>query len=238
MNAPTLIEGVPVPYTIQNDDIITGLLYATVIIVIVAAAQSRDFISRQFRALFRDSENSRFNNLRTETATEVRYQFFLAFQTCLMLGLATYILIGHFFSSAFSISRQHILILLLTGCFLCYFFVKLILQYIVGWVYFEPHENQRWQKSQLFLFAVEGLPLLPIVLLLCYYSMTYKAALILCISVVMLVKILTFYRCYTIFFKKNRPYLQIFLYFCTLEIVPMIAFYGLVASMIDAIKVQ
>lgn len=231
----SLVEGIPAPYSIQSDDFITSLLYGTVLLSIVAFSQSRDFISRELRLFFR---SSRYDfDYYSETATEVRFQFFLGFQTCLMLALATFLFATHYLSGKTTVAAQHNFFLILTGCFMAYYVAKSLLQGIVGWVYFEPQENNLWQKSQLFLLAVAGLPLLPIVMLLCYFSMTFTAALILIATVVILVKILTFYRCYSIFFSKKRPQLQIFLYFCTLEIVPMIALYGILMKIISTVRV-
>lgn len=229
-----LTEGILAPYTIQSDDFITSLLYTTVLIAIVAMAQSRDFIAREFRLFFRPSR--RDYDFYTETATEVRFQFFLGFQTCLMLALATFLFATHYLPGKTTATAQHNFILILVGCFVGYFLAKSILQWIVGWVYFEPQENRQWQKSQLFLCATEGLPLLPIVLLLCYFSMTFTAALVLIVMVLIFIKMLTFYRCYDIFFSKNRPRLQIFLYFCTLEIMPMLAFYGILTHVITHLR--
>lgn len=230
----SLTEGVLAPYTIQSDDFITSLLYVTVLIAIVAMAQSRDFIAREFRYFFRPSR--RGNDFYTETATEVRFQFFLSFQTCLMLALATFLFATHYLPGKTTATAQHNFILLLLGCFIGYFLLKSFLQWIVGWVYFESAENRQWQKAQFFLVAVEGLPLLPIVLLLCYFSMTFIAALVLICIVLIFIKILTFYRCFDIFFSKNRPRLQIFLYFCTLEIMPMLAFYGILVHVINDMR--
>lgn len=235
LNTDSLIEGIPVPYNLQSDDFITATLYATVLIAIVAIAQSRDFLHREFKLFFRDTR--RDFEYYTETAVEVRFQFFLGFHTCLMLALATFLFSTHYLPGKTTSTAQHNFILILVGCYIGYFVIKSLLQALVGWVYFEPQENRRWQKSQLFLMAIEGLPLLPIVLLLCYFSMTFKAAIVLTVMVVIFVKILTFYRCYSIFFRKNRPYLQIFLYFCTLEIVPLLAFYGILAHVITVLRV-
>jgi len=198
-------------------------------------AQSRDFIAREFRLFFRASR--RDYDFYTETATEVRFQFFLGFQTCLMLALSTFLFATHYLPGKTTATAQHNFILILVGCFIAYFVLKFLLQWIVGWVYFEPQENRQWQKSQFFLMAVEGLPMLPIVLLLCYFSMTFVAAIVLMAMVLIFIKILTFYRCYNIFFSKNRPRLQIFLYFCTLEIVPVLAFYGIMAQVISNLRV-
>lgn len=236
-NLNSLIEGIPAPYSIQNDDFITSLLYATVLISIVAFSQSRDFIARELRSFFRTSRYSSNYDYFTETAIEVRFQFFLGFQTCLMLAHATFLFVSHYLPCKTTVTAHHNFFLVLVGSFMAYFLAKSILQAVVGWVYFEPQENRMWQKSQLFLFAVEGLPLLPIVLMLCYFSMTFIAAGILIVAVLILVKILTFYRCYSIFFSKNRPRLQIFLYFCTLEIVPMVALYGILMQIINTLRV-
>ena len=230
-----MTEGIPVPYSLQSDDFITSLLYATVVVAIVALAQSRDFFARELKVFFR--EPSRDYEFYTETAVAVRFQIFLGFQTCLLLALATFLFTTHYIPGITTVTAQHNFILILVGCFMGYFIVKGLIQSLVGWVYFESQENRRWQKSQLFLVGVEGLPLLPIVLLLCYYSMSFMAAQILCFLVVTFVKILTFYRCYAIFFQKNRPRLQIFLYFCTLEIVPMLAFYGIMVQVINTLRV-
>ena len=37
---------------------------------------------------------------------------------------------------------------------------------------------------------------------------------------------LSFYKCYAIFFKRSGASLQIFLYFCALEVMPALALWG------------
>lgn len=46
------------------------------------------------------------------------------------------------------------------------------------------------------------------------------------LAVVFLVKLLSFYKCYVIFFRQNGIFLQIILYFCALEIVPLATLWG------------
>jgi len=53
-----------------------------------------------------------------------------------------------------------------------------------------------------------------------------------------LVKILTFYKSYIIFFKQKRYFLQIILYFCALEIVPLFALWGGLLSIVDLFKIK
>lgn len=81
-------------------------------------------------------------------------------------------------------------------------------------------------KAYLFLFSCEGVLLFPVVMLLTYFNLSLDAAIIYALIVVGLVKILSFYKSYIIFFRGNGSFLQIFLYFCALEVVPLFALLG------------
>ena len=81
-------------------------------------------------------------------------------------------------------------------------------------------------KAYLFLFSCEGVLLFPVVMLLTYFNLSLDAAIIYALIVVGLVKILSFYKSYIIFFRGNGSFLQIFLYFCALEVVPLSALWG------------
>ena len=45
-------------------------------------------------------------------------------------------------------------------------------------------------------------------------------------TVLMVVKLLLFYKCFIIFFKRLGSFLQFFLYFCALEVVPLALLWG------------
>ena len=53
-----------------------------------------------------------------------------------------------------------------------------------------------------------------------------------------LVKMLTFYKCYVTFFRRNEFKLQIILYLCTLEIVPLLAFWGALVTTANNLKIN
>jgi hypothetical protein len=104
-------------------------------------------------------------------------------------------------------------------------------------VFFDSKRNTLWLKTELFITAIEGIALYPVVLLLVYFDMETKNVITYLIIVLILVKILTFYKCFVIFFRRIGVYLQIFLYFCTLEIVPLLALAGGIKLLIDVLKI-
>ena len=61
----------------------------------------------------------------------------------------------------------------------------------------------------MFLSSLEGVLLFPIVLLLVYFSLSLHAALIYTLIVMLCIKMLAFYKSYSIFFKRMGASLQI-----------------------------
>ena len=108
------------------------------------------------------------------------------------------------------------------GIIAVYFIVKLILYSFVNNVFFDNKKNVQWIKSQMFLESIEGMALFPSVMLYAYFDVSIGNTLIYLAFIVALVKLLTFYKCYSIFFGKISAFLQIILYFCALEMIPLI----------------
>ena len=80
--------------------------------------------------------------------------------------------------------------------------------------------------------------LFPIVLLLSFFNLNVKSALICTLIVLMLVKSLTFFKSFAIFFRRKGNFLQNILYFCALELVPLASFGGFVAITINYLKIN
>lgn len=80
-------------------------------------------------------------------------------------------------------------------------------------------------KAYLFLVSCEGVLLFPAIMLMTYFGFSIQAAVIYTLIVVGIIKILSFYKCFIIFFEERR-FLQIILYFCALEVVPLFALSG------------
>ena len=93
-------------------------------------------------------------------------------------------------------------------------------------------------KANLFLTSSEGVMLFPVIMLLAYFNFSLQAAIIYSLIVLGLVKILSFYKSYIIFFRGNGSFLQIFLYFCALEAVPFSALCGGLVLMSHYLKIN
>jgi hypothetical protein len=218
------VVGEPVPYSIANDNLITSLLIGCFIVALFTMARTRAFITRQAKSFYYTSYEQ--TNKLTETSVEVWFQLFMVLQTCLLFSIIFLNYVRERMGDSFIIG-QYQMVGIFTAIIGVYFLTRSTLYWLTGWVFFPKKKNLQWQKSSLFLSSVEGVLLFPAVMLLTYFNMTMESVVLYTLFVVILIKILSFYKLSVIFFKRKGIFLQIILYFCALEIVPLCVLGGL-----------
>ena len=229
------VAGDPIPYTIASDNLLTSLLLACFMLGCVAFAQSRDFIFRQVKHFFR-VRNEGTSEI-AETTGEIRFQVFLAVQTSLLYAILFFLYLRHQRIETF-IAEQFVVIGILAALVAGYFLLKTFAHWFVGWVFFGKRKNTQWLKSYLFLVSSQGVLLLPLVMLQAYFELSVQSSIIYLACVLGASKLLSFYKTYLIFFRKKGPFLQIFLYFCALEIVPLFALWGVLTIASNYLKIN
>lgn len=231
------VAGDPMPYSIQNDDVITGLLLGCFLLMMFSFSRLHHFILQQAKSFFhiQRSENV---TVTTETSDEFRFQFFMVALTCLLWALLAFFYTQTKVADTFILRSQYQLIAIFFGCFCVYFLLKGMLYPILNSLFFNRKKNEQWMKSILYLSAMEGIVLFPIVMLQSYFGISVQSAIIYAAIVLILVKLLTIYKCFVIFFRQNGAVLQIILYFCALEIIPMLALAGSLVMIVDYLKIN
>ena len=230
------VAGDPVPYSIARDNVITILLIACFMLALIAYAKSRRFILRQAKEFFRAPRGNNMTVM-TETSGEFRFQFFLVGQTCLLFALIYFFYVQINVADTFIIDQYQVIgifALIMLG----YTLVKAALYSITGYVFFDHRRNELWMKSFLFLLAMEGVCAFPFVMLQAYFGMAVQATLMCTAVIIIAFKMLAFWRSYIIFFKKEGLSLQIFLYFCTLEIIPIATLLGILGITSNYLKIK
>ena len=229
------VAGDPVPYTIAGDNLITSLLLACFILAMVALAKSQDFITRQAKNFFHVQRGTTTEI--TETAGELWVQFGLVAQTCLLFAIIYFFYLRSYVTDTFTI-EQYQIVGIFTAVFAGYFLIKALIYSAVSWVFFDTKRNEQWMKSYLFILALEGVLLFPLVMLLSYFHLSMHNTVIYVGFVIIFTKILTFYKSFLIFFKQKRFFLQNILYLCALEIVPLLLLWGVLVLIGNMLKVN
>ncbi len=218
------ILGDPVPYSVSNDNVVAGTLLVCFALAMIASSMSSNFIVRQIKGLF----NRPYRRINVgETGHEVRFQVFLVVQTALLLSITYYLFTRSENGGNYVVDSPMLVVGIFLAIFLGYFLLKKLLYSIVNWVYFDRKSNQQWSQLTLFLVSAEGVLIFPAVLLMIYFGLSVQYTLIYVATIVGLAKLLLFYQGYVIFFKRTAASLQIILYFCTLELMPLMALLGI-----------
>lgn len=217
------VLGDPAPYNVSNDNLVSGTVLICFVLAMLAASMSSNFILRQIKSIF----NLPYRRTTVgETAHEIRFQFFLVLQTALLMSVAYYLFTKPGDGGDYILDSQLAVVGIFAGIFLSYFLIKNLLYSLVNWVFFDRKSSIQWSQLSLFLFSTEGVLIFPAVLLLIYFGLSPYYTLIYIAAIVGLVKIVQFYQGYLIFFRRTAVSLQIILYFCTLEIMPLAALLG------------
>ena len=229
------VAGDPIPYTVRSDDTISLLLLLSFIIVMVSYAKSMKFFIRQAKSFF--YVNHRESSI-NETSNEIRFQVFMVVLTCLLWALLQYFYTINYIGSTFVLSSQYHLIAIFFAMNVGYFMLRNILYTWVNTVMFGKKKNLQWLKALLFITSAEGVLIFPAVLLQSYFDLSINTVAIYSIIMVVFVKLLTFYKSYTIFFREIPFFFQIILYFCALEAVPMATLIGSLAITGNYLKIN
>ena len=230
------VAGDPVPYNIHNDSIITSILLGFFILMVIAYANTHEFVNRQLKKFFYVPSEGILEV--SETGTELRIQLFMVLLSCVLLSLLYYFYVIHYVGDTFILNSQYMLIAIYLVMMVGYFTAKWWLYTLVNVVFFGSKQNRHWLKTKLFISSMEGVVFLPAVLLQAYFDVTEKNVVIYFIIVLIFVKILTFFKCYVAFFRRNVVKLQIIVYFCALEMVPLLAFWGALDYVTDSLKIN
>ena len=229
------VAGDPMPETLSNNDFIPVVLIIAFLFITYSFSRISGFVVNQLKNFF---YTQRANRDITETGSEIKFQLVFVVLTCLVLGMLYYLYVTAYIADTFTLSSEYAILGIFLGIFILYFLFRFSLYTGINSVFYDSRGNRKFLTSLLFLTAMEAVALFPILLLLTYLHFSPVYAAIYCIVVLVLVKLLTFYKSYIIFFKQKGGFLQNILYFCALEMVPLFALWGVLSVIVEYFKIK
>ncbi len=228
------VAGDPVPQTLSGDSVITGVLILCFLMITFAFSRISGVFIKQMKDFFYIQKGE---HTMTETGNEIRMQLVITAITCLTCALLYYLYTISKVDDVFIFSTEHALLGIFFIIIVAYFLLKSLAYTIVNNILFSGSKNKKFLTSFVFLSAVEGILLFPALLLQAYFQFAIQNVAYYCVGIVFLIKILTFYKSYVIFFRQNALYLQNILYFCALEMVPLLSLWGGLAVLVNQVRV-
>ena len=229
------MPGDPVPYSYANDNLVTSLLIIGFLLIAFAFSRMSNFIVGQAKNFIHPSQN---RLTLSETSSEIYMQVVLTFLACIVYALLYYLYATEYLAKTYVTTSEYVLLGIFLVVFVGYFLMRFGLYTMVNNLFFDSSRNKKFLTSLLYLSSIEGLLLYPALALLAFMHLPAQNAIWYCLIVVILVKILTFYKSFSIFFKQNDLFLQIILYFCALEMVPLFTLWGGLSVIVDILKIN
>lgn len=230
------IAGDPIPYMQSHDDIITSLLLVFAIIVMLVMSYSWQFFAAQLKNIFTPfKEESLKDRL---TSTEHSFLLFLSLQYGVLLSLLYFDYTQKNISDTFVLPTEYHVMAVYLGVIGGYLVLRNVVEYWVNITFFEQLRANAFFQFSLNMSALSGIILLPALFVHVYFGIDVEYVLCYVLFIVIFVKIVTLYQTYRIFFEKNKIKLQIFLYFCMLEILPIMALWGLLTLVANNLTIK
>ena len=212
------MEGELIPYALQNDLFVLGVLVFSFLRMCFAFNKGRLLILHQIKDFFVERER---DNLFLETGNEFRYQLFLILNSALLFGLILYALFLHS-SQVFSLYPTCVpLSISILVCIIAYL-LKILLYSFVNWIFFDKVQRERWIEIYSLVISLQRVMLFFLACFIIFIDLSVDTSLIALSIILIIAKLLLFCKSFSIFFANLQGFLCNILYFCTLEMIPLL----------------
>lgn len=217
------LDGTPLPYRLSSDPGIAAALLFCFFLTAYILSRGKRFLIQQVKDFTLTRE--RTSIFAATTVSDFRYRLFLLFQTCILSGICFF---DYFHTENPLLLEQWpsfvVLFVYIVVCTL-YLFFKWQFYRFLGWVFFDKIKTNIWLEAYSVILYYLGFLLYPVVLLTVYTEVADEVWLPLVLGLVILAKILMFYKWLKVFFSKMYGVLYLIVYFCALELIPALMLY-------------
>ena len=212
----TGMKGEPLPYKIESDEAIVGALALCFVFILIALQRGSKSVILYLKEAV--TLRKRSNSFEEKVSVSSLSSAALSISTVLSSGICLY---RHYALSDFQTSVSHVLILTIYSlAFALLIEGKYLLYNFVNWVFFNREKSDLWRQNYWGLIAASGVVLFPSVLYTVFLDSTIQISDYLLLMILLIFKILLFYKLIGNFFAHFYGILHLILYFCALEIIP------------------
>lgn len=210
------IQGIPNDLPLYADNYLVIVLLASFFILSAVLADKDGFIADILKGFFLPRESS-------ENLPNTMRRLYMRIGMLLVSFISVALLLSVYVSQVTDINLPNSK---LTGIFfivlIALYAVKQGLFWIVNWIFFDRQQTALWYSCYSNWIALSGIPLY--ICSLFSVFMNWNAYIIAWIALIILflIEIGLFFRAFHIFSTKRYGSLQLFVYLCTLEVMPLL----------------
>ena len=233
----TGFSGIPRAYQLWRDEWVVLFVLLCFLLLALIQKRIRKQLSSEGKEFFFSSKNITRKEKHNKSFEQL-IPLLLAFILSIMAGLGVFMYTQkqlHLFLGQVS---PYVLIGIYIGIWMLYFVFKNLLAAFVNWIFFDKSKRELWRKSYFFLFAAESILFFFVIISTIFLNLPPGIPLWIILAIGFLIKILHLYKTFLIFFPKFYGTLHLIVYFCTLEILPLVAVFEVLIRVTDELIVK
>ncbi len=214
------VSGVPVPYRPGNDPFVVCALLVCLLAVSLVASRSRHAIAMQVKNFFRNRSRNETVTLKSES--KVRHQACAAILESTVLSILYFCYTGTRLGYDSAAASPHIVLMTDMAVLLVYFALKYALCLTFNWTFFNEEKRSRWLDSYNLLLLSKAVMLLPLMLAEVFFGLPSGVCIYVFLAILAINESLALFKICQIFFAYPFGVFLSILYFCALELLPLL----------------
>ena len=210
------IQGIPALQPFYSDDLMIGGLIVCGLILAIVLSDRKFFLPRLFKAFFLPRENS-LESMRTTNVAYMRLGMYLVAASSFGLLLTTFAA-----KSSWSIDDTRLCWAFATAFVALFHLTRVLLFTITNHIFLDKATHTAWERSYANWAILSSIPLYLLAVIIVFFSLTPPTILWLLGGCTILLESCLAYKAFHIFSGKKYGVLQLFMYLCALELIPLL----------------
>ncbi len=210
------VQGIPAAQPFYTDDLMVGGVIACGLILAAVMSDRKDFLSQLLKSFFLPRENA-IENLRTTNVTYMRMGMYAV--TFFSVGL---LLVMFTSDKSIGITNTYILWLLGIMASALFHLLKVLLFSMTDAIFLDKPTRLVWERNYANWAILSSIPLYLLTIVAVFFNLPPYTILPLLGTCIAMLELCLLYKAFHIFSGKKHGFLQLFLYLCTLELIPLL----------------
>lgn len=210
------MDGIPHPSLPATESWTFMVIMILFLFLVAGILQSAESFTRNFKSFF--SKKDPVKLIESPTSNSAQYQIFITLFSIIVFAFSTYLYL-YKMQGNFDIRGFGVLLLVFVGVYL----LKNLLFEVVGNTFFNQHTTRMYKSMYFSMTNVLAILIFPLTILYIYQPVSWQTPLIVAVLVLVgMFYIILIIKLFQIFYTKFLVLFYIFLYLCTLEILPIL----------------
>lgn len=214
------ISGDLIPYKLSNDIYVTSTLLLCLFMAGFLIGRSINPLRLQLKNFFHTHNRNASFLLKSEG--EVKHHIFIILLESFVLSLLFFSYMQFKHAGQLTTISPYLPLLADMGICTAYFAIKYALLGTFNWTFFNETRRETWFTGYNLIIFGKAITLLPLVLVVMYFNLSLEVCIYAFLAILTAYEALVFYKTRQIFFNRPLGLLPSFLYFCTLEMLPLL----------------